>query len=61
MHQLLPRNSKVNTTFNYQRYKLKTKNFGHEIVPKILTSENVCFQKLLNVRKSLNNNRNPKI
>ena len=61
VHQLLPKNSKVNTTFNYRRYKLNTKNFGHGIFPKILTSENVCLQKLMNVRKFLNNNRNPKI
>ena len=46
IHQLLTKNSKVITSCNYQKCKLKTKHFGHKIVPKILTHENVCFQKL---------------
>ena len=45
IHQLLTKNSKVITGCNYQRYKLKTIKFGHKTVPKIVTYENVCFQK----------------
>ena len=47
MHQLLPKNSKVNTTFNYRRYKLNTKNFGHEIVPKIFYLQKMFVSKNL--------------
>ena len=61
MHQLLTKNSKVITSCNCQRYNLKTKKFGHKIVPKIVTYENVCLQKLLNARKFQNDDRNPKI
>ena len=46
IHQLLTKSSKVITSCNYQKCKLKTKHFGHKIVPKIVTYENVCFQKL---------------